>query len=757
MFHANTSSRTSSRRRGASRSRQAGGRKKPFSLFPVVVAASLILGALLWVWNYGNATQSPLLSWLGGGVNVYRQVGKRTQSEARSLYLQAIEAQKAGETNLAIRLFLELEEYYPGLNPLISWHLVQLYQAKPDESLVQVRLKKLESQPLQPEFHAKVLYELMKSYVRANQLDLAQQKIEQLQKNFPKTDYGQAASYFQGVLALKTFDENWKTVHPEKPLDKAPLPMDVVSYWKAYLEKVPTGTFAMDIINTFKRRGHSPSVQEMSHYIQAYVHAGEYANAVKVANMRAFQVKIAGGDVLKAYLAVGKRQQALDFLNAWVGRYTFDAKTLKSVLETLYPTQKPSKDGVNALEKLLSIAQTSNKEMILWHLSQYDEARQSAWYRRFASQFPDSRLAPFVEAERLRFQFVEAQYKALMPQAEAYLKRFSGSLEAPDVLLWKALAERSTGAIEASQASLKRLFEAYPNTYGAFRANHILNAKSDTLGFQPVWPTENLPLIPDAIHAPEAWLIDYTKENEDLPRIVSAQLQELATIKAIEDMALLIDMSFEKSSRHIPVLTSWMYLMDGQLDKSIRQVRDYYHNLDSEMSQKERYQLSPQVLKLLYPIHYPSFVQPFSEQAKVSPFLVLGLIHQESAFNPNSLSNASAVGLMQLLVPTAKDMLAQEEKSRVSKLALMDPELNIQLGTRYLAYLNQQLQHDPLLVVASYNAGPNAVARWATKRMALLKSQPDAFVESIPYDQTRHYVHHVFEGMWNYYQLYNLK
>jgi outer membrane protein assembly factor BamD (BamD/ComL family) len=684
---------------------------------------------------------------LGGGVNVYRQVGNRNQTDVRSLYLQAIEAQKAGEVDLAIRLFLELEDYYPGLNNLISWHLVQLYQAKPDESLVQVRLKKLESQPLQPEFQAKVLYELMKSYVRANQLDLAQKKIEQLQKNFPKTDYGQASSYFQGVLALKAFDENWKTVHPEKPLDKAPLPMDVVSYWKAYLAKVPTGTFAMDIINTFKKRGHPPSVEEMSHYIQAYVHAGEYANAVKVANMRAFQVKIAGGDVLKAYLAVGQRQQALDFLNAWVGRYTFDAKTLKSVLEAMFPTQKASEAGVKTLEKLLSIAQVSNKEMILWHLSQYDEARQSAWYSRFASQFPNSRLTPFVEAERLRFQFIEAQYKALVPQAEAYLKRFPASLEAPDVLLWKAVVERSSGAMQASQASFERLLVEYPNTYGAFRANHILKAKTDVLGFQPAWPSENLPLIPDAIHTPEAWLVDYTKEHEDLPRIVSAQLQELATIKAVDDMALLVEMSFEKTSRHTPVLMSWIYLIDGQLDKSIRQVRDYYNTLDVSLSQKERYQLSPQVLKLLYPIHYPSFVQPFSEQAKVSPFLVLGLIHQESSFNPNSLSSASAVGLMQLLVPTAQDMLAQAEKSRVSKLALMDPELNIQLGTRYLAYLNQQLQHDPLLVVASYNAGPNAVARWATKRMAMLKSQPDAFVESIPYDQTRHYVHHVFEGI----------
>jgi soluble lytic murein transglycosylase len=74
----------------------------------------------------------------------------------------------------------------------------------------------------------------------------------------------------------------------------------------------------------------------------------------------------------------------------------------------------------------------------------------------------------------------------------------------------------------------------------------------------------------------------------------------------------------------------------------------------------------------------------------------------------------------------------------------------------YLAYLNKRLQNDHLLVVASYNAGPNAVARWANNDMEQFKASPDRFVETIPYDQTRHYVHHVFEGMWNYHQLYHL-
>ncbi|MFN7310628.1 MAG: hypothetical protein ACK5T0_04580, partial [Vampirovibrionales bacterium] len=105
------------------RSAYARNTKKPFSFFPVLMAAVIIVGGLYWVLNYGNTTQSPLLSWLGGNVSVYKQVNKRSQSDVRELYMQALEAQKAGEVYLAIRLFLEVEDSYPGLSNVISWHL----------------------------------------------------------------------------------------------------------------------------------------------------------------------------------------------------------------------------------------------------------------------------------------------------------------------------------------------------------------------------------------------------------------------------------------------------------------------------------------------------------------------------------------------------------------------------------------------------------------------------------------------------------
>jgi hypothetical protein len=732
-------------------------RSKSFSWLPFLFAGTLVAASLFGLWNFGGNTPSPLLSWLGGNTSVYKSVGKRSQGESRDLYLQAVEAQKAGEVDLAIRLFLELEASYPGFSAIISWHLAELYQSKPDESLVQIRLRKVLNTPLQPEFQAKVYYELMKSHIRAKQVDLAEQKIATLQKNFAQTEYAWASRYYEGLLLLNQYDALWQERHPEQNPKTALLPAAVTQLWKAYLASSPTGTFAIEIIHTFQARQHKPSLEDLSHYIQAYMQAGDYSQAFKIARMRSFQVKTAGVEVLKAYLLAGEREDAIGLLNLWVSTYPFEAKAFRDLLNLLFPLSNTSDAGLHALEKLNTRSHQGNREALLWHLSQYDPKAQDKYYAQLAQQFPQSRLTPFVRAERLRFKFINQPSRAFIQEADAYLKAYPASLEAPDVLWWKALVQREQGQKAAAQKSMDRLLTEYPFTYAAFRANHVRQATTQPLDFKPVWSSEQIPLISDSLHASETWLLDYSKENKArLAPILVAQLQELAQIKAIDDLFLLQAMRVESHSKEADVLKSWTYLLDGQLDKSIRHLRSSLERLDLPFTRAERYELSASLRKLLYPIHYPAFIQPASQQAQVSPFLVLGLIRQESAFNPNSLSGATAVGLMQLLVPTAQDMVQKSEQFKVTKFTLLDPEINIQLGTRYLAYLNKRLQNDPLLVVASYNAGPNAVARWANNDMEQFKASPDRFVETIPYDQTRHYVHHVFEGMWNYHQLYHL-
>jgi soluble lytic murein transglycosylase len=92
---------------------------------------------------------------------------------------------------------------------------------------------------------------------------------------------------------------------------------------------------------------------------------------------------------------------------------------------------------------------------------------------------------------------------------------------------------------------------------------------------------------------------------------------------------------------------------------------------------------------------------------------------------------------MQLLPGTAKHLAKQLGVPFTGAAALFDPDLNIRLGTQYLGNMAVRFDGSPWLASAAYNAGPDPVARWIDARDAL---EPDFFIETIPYKETREYV-----------------
>lgn len=130
-----------------------------------------------------------------------------------------------------------------------------------------------------------------------------------------------------------------------------------------------------------------------------------------------------------------------------------------------------------------------------------------------------------------------------------------------------------------------------------------------------------------------------------------------------------------------------------------------------------------------------------AEQVPVS--LLLGVAKQESRFQSSVRSVVGAAGLLQLMPETAAELAGRP----LSEAELDDPGRNALLGGRYLRDLLQRWNGDPLLAVASYNAGPNAVARWLDNRRPAI---PEVWVEAIPYPETRHYVKTVLGNTWSF-------
>ena len=138
---------------------------------------------------------------------------------------------------------------------------------------------------------------------------------------------------------------------------------------------------------------------------------------------------------------------------------------------------------------------------------------------------------------------------------------------------------------------------------------------------------------------------------------------------------------------------------------------------------------------------------------RVDPALAYGHIVQESAFRRTAVSTAGAVGLMQVLPVTAQQV-SRNRGVPYTRAVLTDPKYNLEYGQSFI----EMMRGDPGTggqlprIIASYNAGPLPVARWASIND---KGDPLLWIESIPYWETRYYVPAVMRNMWVYQGLNN--
>ena len=134
--------------------------------------------------------------------------------------------------------------------------------------------------------------------------------------------------------------------------------------------------------------------------------------------------------------------------------------------------------------------------------------------------------------------------------------------------------------------------------------------------------------------------------------------------------------------------------------------------------------------------------------------LMLGIMRQESAFNPAIGSHVGAQGLMQLMPATAKYIAKLSGNPLPARSDLHDPAVNLKLAQAYLHYLNGKLDDNLMLVVASYNGGIGNVRRWLNNGTTP-NNDPMLWLENIPFDETRDYVEKVFANYWLYQQRMN--
>lgn len=144
---------------------------------------------------------------------------------------------------------------------------------------------------------------------------------------------------------------------------------------------------------------------------------------------------------------------------------------------------------------------------------------------------------------------------------------------------------------------------------------------------------------------------------------------------------------------------------------------------------------------------YPSIKLPQKLKGKAA--LMHAIARQESAFDPTVVSRAGARGLMQLMPATAKRVARDNNMTYRYAALTADPSYNMALSSHYLDFLESEFKGAAPLMIASYNAGENAVARWVRTYGDPRASDVDAidWMEMIPYSETRNYVQRVLEAL----------
>ena len=159
------------------------------------------------------------------------------------------------------------------------------------------------------------------------------------------------------------------------------------------------------------------------------------------------------------------------------------------------------------------------------------------------------------------------------------------------------------------------------------------------------------------------------------------------------------------------------------------------------------------IQKIFYPKEYKEIVLIYTEKYNVEENLIFAVIKAESNFNNKAISNRNALGLMQIMEGTAKD-IAKKYNIKIdysnTKQEILNVKNNINIGTKYLSILLEKYRNKEV-ALAAYNAGIGRVDEWIDN--GIIKND-GSDIEKIPYKETNNYVRKILRNYKIYEQIY---
>jgi soluble lytic murein transglycosylase len=311
---------------------------------------------------------------------------------------------------------------------------------------------------------------------------------------------------------------------------------------------------------------------------------------------------------------------------------------------------------------------------------------------------------------------------------DRYIRTYPDGDYKTNSLFWSAKVLDHLGRGNERDAKARQLVAEYPFSYYAYRTKEL-------------WPQ-----AADA-PAPAKAFPDLAAESLDDPRIaVVTELLEIGMAREAAREMKTIAAQYPDNNA-VQFMLADVYVRGGEPFKANgilqRRFREFVRHGGAN--------IPPSFWQILFPLPYLDVIRAEAAKRNLDPYLVASVIRQESGFEPTTVSNAGAVGLMQIMPHEAADIASAGGIENVTREALFDPATNIAVGTAELSQKIARMNGNETLAIAAYNAGEEPVNRWLGRTPL---DDVDVFIESIPYAETRLYVKTVTRNRHEYARIY---
>ena len=338
-----------------------------------------------------------------------------------------------------------------------------------------------------------------------------------------------------------------------------------------------------------------------------------------------------------------------------------------------------------------------------------DRRRARQLYRQVVERYPGSSQTGLAMMRLGGMAFVDGDHAEAARIFDEYRSRYPRGNNVLQATYWAARARDEIGDDQEARQLYERVLDQARDSYYALRASERMNV--------PFWP---LPMRPSPAADPAAarrvarWMqgIDLLRAagfadeaGAEADRIVASAGSDRSTLYALAEA--LAERGYAQSAIRIGL------------------------RLDGDAPPDRR------LLRILFPFPYRTLITEEARARGLDPFTVAALIRQESMFEARITSPAGARGLMQIMPATARTLAEEAGIDDWNDELLYHPEINVHLGTRYVAEHTENYDGSLPSIFSAYNAGPHRVEWWS--EFPEYKDD-ELFTERIPYAETRGYV-----------------